>query len=78
VFAGVGTNLAGLGPPEAVVRDMLDRWIARGRVARLDAGTGCTRCGRQGRCSASADGGVELHRWVEVGADDPPAGTSSP
>ena len=53
----------------------LDR---EGRVARLDAGAGCTRCGRQGRCSASADGGVELHRWVEVGADDPPAGTSSP
>lgn len=68
---------AGVGMPEAVVRDMLDRWMAKGRVARLDAWAGCSRCARQGRCSASADGCFELYRWVEAGADGPSADASS-
>jgi len=64
---------AGLGLPEAVVRDMLERWIAKGRVARLDAAPQCTRCARQGRCSAGAHGCFALYRWLE----EAPAATSS-
>ncbi|NBB71949.1 MAG: hypothetical protein GVY33_16755 [Alphaproteobacteria bacterium] len=56
---------AGLGLSEPVVRDMLQRWIAKGRVARLDGGTTCTRCARQGPCSEAASGCFEIYGWLD-------------
>mgnify|MGYP006277961129 CR=1 FL=1 len=56
---------------------LLDRRMANGRVARLDAGARCSRCARRGRCWASADRRFELHRWVEAGADGASADASS-
>jgi hypothetical protein len=68
---------AGLGLSEPVVRDMLERWMAKGRVVRLDAASGCTRCARQGRCSGSAGGCFELYRWVEAAGATPPSAAAS-
>lgn len=50
---------------EPVVRDMLARWMAKGKVARLDVTPSCAKCGRRGRCAGVGDGCFELYRWVE-------------
>lgn len=68
---------AGLGVSEAVVRDMLERWMAKGRVERLDAAPGCSRCARQGQCSAGGGAGFVLYRWVEDAAAPPPSAVPS-
>mgnify|MGYP006288753309 FL=1 len=67
---------AGLGLSEPVVRDMLERWMAKGRVERLDAAPGCTRCARQGQCSAGAGACFELYRWVEDAPATAPSAAS--
>ena len=65
---------AGMGLSEPVVRDMLARWMAKGRVVRLDGGTTCSRCGRQGRCSGAAGGRFEIYGWLDDDeATRPPA-----
>jgi hypothetical protein len=57
---------AALGLTEPVVRDMLARWMAKGRVARFDAPPTCSRCAEKGRCEDVATGCFEIYRWVEV------------
>lgn len=51
--------------PAPVVRDMLERWIAKGRVERLDVTPACSRCAMRGRCAGVGDGCFELYRWLE-------------
>jgi hypothetical protein len=61
----VGELRAGRGMSEAGVRALLERWMAKGRVARLEAAPMCIRCDRPRRCARTTDGCFDVYRWVE-------------
>jgi hypothetical protein len=52
-----------------VARAMLDVWIGKGRVQRIDNALVC------GGCEACSKGTRELYRWVDDGAADTAACT---
>lgn len=56
---------ARLGMPAPVVRDMLERWMAKGRVARLDDGARCRRCNKRDGCAFADPTCLELYAWLE-------------
>ena len=53
-----------------VARAMLQRWIQKGRVQRLDGADGCSGC------DLCQTGGRELYRWVGEGVSEADACSS--
>ncbi len=54
-----------LGLPVPLVEDMLQRWIAKGRVRRRADLDRCGRCGKRGTCGVVADECGDRYAWVE-------------
>ncbi|WP_083240255.1 FeoC-like transcriptional regulator [Methyloceanibacter methanicus] len=54
--------------PDAL-RGMLDHWIRKGKVKRLELGCTCKSCSQGGTCGSCCSTSFEIYQWLD-GAND--------
>ena len=54
--------------PDAL-RDMLDHWIRKGKVKRLEFGCSCNKCSTGGTCGSCCATSFEIYEWLGDGDD---------